>query len=130
MSLLDEDPIVSAIPTFDFETMQSFVDPDKYKRADYQYELILEQIKDFEDTLDDEHEVGIQLASFGQSILMNVTSIGYSNPYLIVFYGFVNGNRSTLIQHMNQLNFLLTAVQKAEPSEPPRRIGFAIDYEE
>ncbi len=97
-----------------------------YKLADYSYELIREYIKEFEDSLDNEHEVGVKLTSFGQSITMSVTDIGYANPTTLIFYGLVNGNQATLIQHMSQLNFLLIAVPKADPEQPPRRIGFAI----
>ena len=96
-----------------------------YQHADYAYEVIMERIKEFEDDLDDEHEVAIQLASFGQSITLSVTDIGYSNPSTLVFYGFVGDQHATLIRHISQLNFLLLAVRKAEPEKPARRIGFA-----
>lgn len=95
-----------------------------YKNADYQFEILSNQIKEFQDSLDDEHEVGMLLASFGQSILLSVTKIGYTNPSIIHFHGFVNGNNAHLIQHVNQLNFLLTSVPKESPEKPPRRIGF------
>lgn len=95
------------------------------KLADHQYEIVMEEIQAFQNNLDNEHEVGIQLASFGQNIIINVTDIGYSNPDLFHFYGFVNGNPAELIQHQNQLNFLLMAVKKADPEKPARRIGFA-----
>ena len=42
------------------------LDVRDYQLADYQYELLCKHIKAFQDTLDDEHEVGLQLASFGQ----------------------------------------------------------------
>ena len=98
-----------------------------YDMADYQYEVIMHRIKDFEEELDDEHEIAIQLTSFGKDILMNVTDIGYSNPSTLVFYGFVNGQNATLIQHMSMLNFLLLAVKKPEPEKPARRIGFYVN---
>ena len=95
-----------------------------YNMVDYQYEVIMQRIKDFEKELDDEHEIAIQLASFGRDILMNVTGIGFSNPSTLVFYGFVNGQNATLIQHMSMFSFLLLAVKKLEPEKPARRIGF------
>ena len=71
-----------------------------YSMADYTYEVIMERIKDFEDKLDYDHEVSIQLASFGKSITLAVSEIGYSNPTTLVFHGIVDGNqRATLIQH-------------------------------
>lgn len=96
-----------------------------YDHADYSYDVIMERIKEFEDSLDDEHEVALMLASFGKEIILQVTEIGYSNPYTLVFYGFVGDQPATLVQHMNQLNLLLLSVRKRDESKPPRRIGFA-----
>lgn len=104
--------------------------PRDYTMADYSHELIMEEIQEFENTLDQDHEVALMLASFGQSVTMAVTKIGYANPSTLFFYGFVNGNPATLIQHLSQLNFLLLAVQKEDPTKPPRRIGFISDAEE
>jgi len=101
-----------------------------YQLADYQYEILMEAIKEFESELDDNHEVAVQLAAFGQSIVMQVTDIGYSNPALIHFHGYVNGQKSQLIQHVSQLNFLLMAVPKADPGRPARRIGFLPPHDE
>ncbi len=95
-----------------------------YDMADWKYEKIMEQIHDFEETLDAEHEIALKLASFGSSITMIVTD--YQNPDLLYFYGFVNGKDAQLIQHMNQLNFLLTSVEREDKSKPARRIGFSI----
>lgn len=103
------------------------LDIKNYTFADYQYELICESIKNFEDSLNDKQEVALKLASFGQSITLNVTNIGYSNPSLIHFYGYVGNDKAHLIQHVNQLNFLILAVPKADPVKPPRRIGFKIN---
>ncbi|PWW06319.1 hypothetical protein DFQ01_103221 [Paenibacillus cellulosilyticus] len=101
------------------------IDPIRnYQLADYQYEILGETIARFESNLDEETEVAIQLAAFGQSILMNVVDIGYSNPSLIHFYGFVNGQKAELVQHVSQLSFLLTAVPKMDQEQPARRIGF------
>lgn len=109
--------------SFTMDSMPN-IDLRNYRNADYQYELIVDEINSFQDNLDDAHEVGVYLASFGQSVLMNVTNIGYANPSIIFFYGYVNGKESTLIQHVNQLSFLLTSVEKADPDKPARRIGF------
>lgn len=98
--------------------------------ADWKYKKIVEQIRDFEAALDDEHEVALRLASFGTSIVMTVTDIGYQNPDMLYFYGFVKGKNAQLIQHISQLNFLLLAVEKQTPNTPPRRIGFALASED
>lgn len=97
-----------------------------YQLADWKYEKVVEQIKNFQDRLDDDHEVGLLLTAFGTSVLMQVTDIGYQNPDLLYFYGYVNGTKSQLIQHSSQLNFLLTSVEKEDKSKPARRIGFEL----
>lgn len=102
------------------------LDARDYSMADYTYKIIVERIKEFEEDLDEEHEVALRLASFGQSITLSVTDIGYSNPSTLVFHGFVGDQPATLIQHVSQLSFLLLAVKKADPTKPARRIGFAL----
>lgn len=94
--------------------------------ANYQQKVIIEHIKDFQDSLDANHEVGVFLANFGTQKPMIVTDIGFSNPMLITFYGFVDDVDSVLIQHISQINFLLTSVAKPDLSKPARRIGFTI----
>ena len=73
-----------------------------------------------------DHEVGLMMTNFVQSIVMRVTEISYKNPVLIIFKGYVNGRMSTLIQHINQLNFLLTTIEIL-PNKPKRKIGFTIE---
>ena len=68
------------------------IDTRNYLYADYQYEVIKEAIKSFEADLDQDHEVAFKLASFGQSIILHIVSIGYSNPSLLHFRGFIPGN--------------------------------------
>lgn len=98
--------------------------------ADVIYENLMEEIIDFQNDLDEDHEVGVLLASFGSSVLMNVTELGYQNPDMLYFYGYVNGNEARLIQHVSQLNFLLMSVEKEDKTQPPRRIGFRSSSEE
>ena len=94
------------------------------------YENLMEEIIDFQNDLDENHEVGVLLASFGSSVLMNVTELGYQNPDMLYFYGYVNGNEARLIQHVSQLNFLLMSVEKEDKTQPPRRIGFRSSSDE
>lgn len=98
--------------------------------ADVIYENLMEEIIDFQNDLDENHEVGVLLASFGSSVLMNVTELGYQNPDMLYFYGYVNGNEARLIQHVSQLNFLLMSVEKEDKTQPPRRIGFRSSSDE
>ncbi|MEK5397503.1 MULTISPECIES: DUF6173 family protein [unclassified Paenibacillus] len=113
-------------PHFDFDIDSLHRD---YRNSDYQYEILITEIKAFESELNDDEEVCVRLASFGQSILMSVVEIGYSEPSILLFYGYVDGQYSQLIQHINQLSFLLMARPKSDPDKPARRIGFAV-YEE
>ena len=119
---------------FDIQEIQcglSFSDINRdFNMASSFYEIILDRIAEFEDNLDDEHEVAIKLSSFGQSITLYVTDIGYSNPSTLIFYGYVNGQDATLIQHVSQLNFLLISVKKDDVERPVRRIGFELSTED
>lgn len=102
--------------------------PMAYSYSDTQFEILSKHIKAFEKTLDSEHEVGLILTNFGQTITMQVTEISYEESVLMIFKGYVNGRMSTLIQHVSQLNFLLTSVEK-EPDRPKRTIGFSVPKE-
>ena len=106
------------------DTFIPSIDIRDYNLADWKYEKIIEQIRNFEENLDSEHEIALQLSSFGSSVTMIVTEISYQNPDMLYFYGFVNGKKSQLIQHMNQLNFLMTSIEREDKTKPARRIGF------
>lgn len=97
--------------------------PIAYSYSDTQFEILKKHIEEYQSTLDNEHEVGLLLTNFGQSTLMQVCEIGYEESVLIIFKGYVNGKYSTLVQHISQLNFLITSVEK-EPDRPKRKIGF------
>ena len=91
--------------------------------VDEQFRIIKEYIQKFEKNLDAEHEVGVMMTNFGQSIIMQVEEVTYEEPVLLIFKGYINGKMSVLIQHMNQLNFLLTSLDRTT-EEPKRPIGF------
>lgn len=110
---------------FDFDAIVPRPLPVAYSYSDTQVAIIRDYIMEFQQSLDNEHDVALLLTHFGNSILMEVTHIGYEESVLVVFKGFVNGRQSTLIQHVSQLNFLLTSVPK-EPDKPKRQIGFNV----
>lgn len=94
------------------------------------YERLVNMITEFDDELDNEHEVGIRLVSFGQNVTFHVTNLGYYNPSLIRFYGNLeDGSPVELIQHVSQISFLLMSVKRLNPEEPKKRIGFLSDDE-
>ena len=67
-----------------------------------------------------------RIADLEKRVQAQPKNIGYQNPDILYFYGYVNGKTSQLIQHISQLNFLITSVEKEDKSKPPRRIGFSI----
>ena len=98
--------------------------PSHHMFSDTQFEIIKKYILQFESTLDKEHNVGVMLTNFGQTITMQVCEITYEKSVVLVFKGWVNNQYATLIQHINQLNFLLTALP-IEKDKPKRKIGFS-----
>lgn len=92
------------------------------------YRRLVKWINDFDASLDDQHEVGIRLVSFGQTVVFHLEDLGYWNPSLISFTGKTDGGDPVeLIQHVSQISVLLMKLPK-DPNTPKRRIGFhAID---
>ena len=103
--------------------------PSAYSFSDTQFEIIRKYVLDFQASLDEEHDIGLLLTNFGQTMLMEVTQIGFERSVLMVFRGYVHGRQSTLIQHISQLSFLLTSVPK-DPNAPKRKIGFNANWAE
>ena len=91
-----------------------------------EFHLRLEKwIKDFDADLDNEHEVGVRLVSFGQALTFHLLGIGYWNPSLMRFYGQQeDGTPVELIQHVSQISILLMKLPRLDPSKPKRPIGF------
>ncbi len=86
---------------------------------------IRRQIDDFEADLDQDFEVGVRLVSFGQSITFHVSAIGWMQPSLIVFKGYTDSEEPVeLIQHVNQISFLLMKIKRLDTSVERRTIGF------
>lgn len=86
---------------------------------------LLSQMNRFDQNLDADHEVGVKLVSFGQSITFHVSALSYYNPSLIIFIGLTeDGNRVELVQNTSQISFLLIALPKLQPEQPKRKIGF------
>lgn len=97
--------------------------------AAYIFEHLRRRIHEFQKGLEDGEEIGLQLANFGLAAQLHVRTISYQNPNLIEFHGLdENGNKVSLIQHVDQLNFMLIAVKPVK--EKPYRIGFLDDPSE
>lgn len=94
-------------------------------QARWAYERVLLYLSHFEQGLDSDHEIALGFAGSDAGVL-RIEGIGYFDPDILTFYGRdEDGARTQLIQHVSQLNVMLTAVPKEGPgNEPPRRIGF------
>ncbi|MCG7544210.1 DUF6173 family protein [Pseudoalteromonas sp. MM17-2] len=100
--------------------------PRDQNLADEFHRRLIEWINDFHRLLDEEHEAGARLVSFGQSVTFHIDDIGYWNPSLISFRGKnENGESVELIQHVSQISILLVALKRENLSQPKRPIGFA-----
>lgn len=89
------------------------------------YERLTKWINTFNDSLDDQHEVGVRLVNFGQTITFHLAGLGYWNPSLIMFNGSTDsGDPVELIQHVTQISILLMKVPRKDPGKPKRPIGF------
>jgi hypothetical protein len=106
-------------------SMNYMADLAKASTAKEFYDRLNSEIKRFDESLDEQHEVGVKLVTFGQSVTFHVTRLGYQNPSLIFFYGVTaDDDRVQLIQHVSQISFVLLAMDKPSPEEPKRPFGF------
>lgn len=104
---------------------EALSDSQDLEQASDFFKKLSHYMDQFDKSLNQEQEVGMKLVSFGQSIQFTVHNIGYYNPKLICFYGELpDGSPVQLIQHVNQISFLLTAVQRKHPEQVKRPIGF------
>lgn len=89
------------------------------------FQHLVRNITEFERSVSDTHEVSAILASFGQPVLLHVNHVSFIYPKLIIFKGMTeNRDNATLIQHFNQLNFLLVKVKRLTPGTQKTPIGF------
>ena len=89
------------------------------------YKGMVKWIKDFENTVDENHEVGARLVNFGQTIQFYLDTIEYCASPLMLFKGTMDtGQAVELIQHVSQISILLTKLPRQHPEIPKRRIGF------
>ena len=90
---------------------------------------IVALIRDFQNELDENTELTIKFASYGEDIQMSPQYITYREPDFIIFKGTISNRPATIIQNANQINFLLCGVPKALPQEPARRAKIGFDVE-
>jgi hypothetical protein len=95
--------------------------------AEWAYERLILYIQNFEEQLDNAHEVAMGFTG-GDVGTLRIEGIGYFDPDIVTFYGTDPGGAKTqLIQHVSQLNVMLQALPREAPAEdPPMRIGFRL----
>lgn len=101
----------------------------KKSPAQWAYERIIMYIKKFEETLDNDHEVGMGFAG-GDAGVIKIEGLGFFDPDIITYFGTNGaGAKTQLIQHVSQLNVMLTASPKHKGQAEPNRIGFRLAQE-
>ncbi|MEP5761934.1 MAG: DUF6173 family protein [Litoreibacter sp.] len=99
---------------------------DQKSPAEWAYERLILYIKNFEEKLDNNHEVAMGFTG-GDAGVMKIEGIGFYAPDIITFYGSdPSGIRTQQIQHVSQLNVLLRALPKEVDQPEPNRIGFRL----
>jgi len=95
--------------------------------AEWTYERLSRQIAAFEAKLKPDEEIGGRMTASPADGAFQIEDLGWWGPDMIIFYGkSPQGRPIQLIQHVTQLNVLLTATPKSTPADPPRRIGFEL----
>ncbi len=94
--------------------------------ARWAYERIILYIRNFEQQLDNEHEVAIGFAG-GDAGVIRIEGLGFFDPDIVTYHGTdQNGVKTQLIQHVSQLNVMLRALPRQQGRKEPARIGFRL----
>ncbi|WP_228040757.1 DUF6173 family protein [Nodosilinea sp. LEGE 07088] len=95
------------------------------------HRLFLDQVRKFEDGLDNNEEIGVYLASSADGRCLRVEKIGYRDPYFIILEGLINDDqKAKLIQHVTQISVLFIPLRvSSSENRQPRRFGFEIPDE-
>lgn len=94
--------------------------------AEWAYERLILYIRNFEEQLDNEHEIAMGFTGADAGVI-RIEGIGYFDPDIVTFYGSdPAGTKTQLIQHVTQLNVMLRALPKAQADAEPKRIGFRL----
>ncbi len=95
------------------------------------HHLLVNRINKFNASLDEAHEIGVHLVSFGQIVTLRLQGLDYSNPSLISFTGVLeSGEPVELIQHVSQISILLIQMPRKDPSKPKQSFGFHVQPRE
>lgn len=94
--------------------------------AEWAYERLVLYIKNFEEQLDNDHEVAMGFTG-GDAGVIRIEGMGYYAPDILTFYGSdPAGAKTQQVQHVSQLNVMLRALPKEVDQPEPNRIGFRL----
>ena len=94
--------------------------------AEWAYERLILYIQNFEEQLDNEHEVAMGFTG-GDAGVLKIEGMGFFDPDIVTFYGSdPAGGKTQLVQHVSQLNVMLRALPKEVEQAEPNRIGFKL----
>ncbi|MGH1356019.1 MAG: DUF6173 family protein [Thalassovita sp.] len=94
--------------------------------AEWAYERLILYIQNFEQQLDNEHEIAMGFAG-GDAGVLRIEGMGYFDPDIVTFYGSdESGAKTQLIQHVSQLSVILRALPKQPQQIEAKRIGFRL----
>jgi hypothetical protein len=129
---MEDDPLKNylnfdIIKNIPIESVVNISQLESIDPAERFYSRVCSYFINFEAGLDEEHEIGVRLVSFGNSVVFHILDLDYSGPDIITFYGQnEEGQKIQLIQNMSQFSVLLCALPKLE--EKPKRIGFNLPH--
>lgn len=99
---------------------------DEKSPAEWAYERLVIYIQNFEEQLDNEHEIAVGFVG-GDAGVLRIEGLGFFDPDMVTFYGYdENGTKTQLIQHVTQLSVMLRAIDKEDTAAEPKRIGFRL----
>ena len=120
------DPKTPNITTKPLPGAVSKTPTNKKSPAQWAYERIVMYLKNFEESLDNEHELAMGFTG-GDAGVLRIEGMGYFDPDIVTFYGSdPTGAKTQLIQHVTQMNVMLRALPKAVEQAEPNRIGFRL----
>lgn len=99
---------------------------DEKSPAEWAYERLVIYIQNFEEQLDNEHEIAVGFVG-GDAGVLRIEGLGFFDPDIVTFYGTdMDGTKTQLIQHVTQLSVMLRAIPKEDTQVAAKRIGFRL----
>ncbi len=97
--------------------------------AQWAYERLVLYIRNFESQLDNDQEVAMGFTGSDAGVI-RIEGMGYFDPDILTFYGTDEaGTKTQLVQHVSQLNVMLSAMPVQPDQQEPNRIGFHLAHD-